>query len=452
MSTSVAPKMKAAVKHPVDQRLPIAKLLAFGFQHVLIMYAGAIAVPLVFGAATGLNTREIGILISADLLISGLITIIQSLGFAKAFGVRLPIICGGAFATLAPMIMIAEQHGMAAVYGSMLVGGLIGIPLAFAFARVIRYFPPLVLGSILTVVGLSLIGTTGGLIVGDDPTAPDYASPKYIILALTIVLLGTALLCLGRGLIRQLAILIALAVGTVTSIAMGLYDFKEVSSSSWLGIPPPFHFGTPEFPLTGVIAMTIVMLVVYAESTANMLAVSEITGRQLKHSDLGRGLAGDGLSSILGAVFNAFIDTVYSGNVGAVATTRVYSRYVTALSGLILILLGLIPKLGALIAGVPSPVIGAVSLMMFGTVAVVGIKTLGSLNFNDPINLTIVAVTLALGLLPSYAPDLLSNFNETTQMIFGSGITIATICSFSLNLLFNHTPLGKKARSHMNEH
>ena len=303
--------------HPVDQRLPIARQSAFALQHVLIMYTGCITVPLVFGAAVGLDRSTVAMLISADLLVAGIITIIQSLGVGKVAGVRLPIVCGATFAGLTPMILIAKEYGLQAVYGSMLVGGVVGIALAVPFAKIVRYFPPLVTGVVLTVIGISLIGVAGGLIVGNDPTSPSFADPKNLALAAAVVVVAVAFICLGRGMWTQLGVLMALVIGTVIAIPMGLIDLSGVGGSAWVGFPMPFHFGAPEFPVTAVVAMSIVMAVVFAESTASMLAVSEITGKPLKKADLARGLVADGMSGVLGGIFNAFVDTVFPRRMSA---------------------------------------------------------------------------------------------------------------------------------------
>ncbi|MEZ5152332.1 uracil-xanthine permease family protein [Rhodococcus zopfii] len=436
-----------ASAHPVDTPLPFLRQLAFGIQHVLIMYTGCITVPLVFGAAVGLDRETIAMLISADLLIAGLITIVQSLGIGKLAGVRLPIVCGATFAGLTPMILIAEEYGLQAVYGSMLVGGIVGLALAYPFAKIIRFFPPLVTGAVLTVVGISLVGVAGGLIIGNDPTSPAFAAPSHIALAVVVMAVAIGFICLGRGIWSQLGVLVALVAGTIIALPMGLIDLGGVAGSAWVGIPSPFHFGAPEFPITAVVAMSIVVAVVFAESTASMLAVSEITGKPVGKGDIARGLAGDGLSAVLGGVFNAFVDTVFTQNVGAVATTRVYSRYVTATSGVILVLLGVLPKVGAVVAGLPQPVVGGVGLILFATVAVVGINTLRKVDLSDRINTTIAAVAVGVGIVPELAEGMFEKFPSSAQILLGSGITLAALTAFGLNLLFNHTRLGTLARA-----
>ncbi|WP_028933976.1 nucleobase:cation symporter-2 family protein [Pseudonocardia spinosispora] len=434
--------------HPVDERPPVVRLCAFAVQHVLIMYAGCITVPLVFGAALGLDRATIGLLINADLLVAGVITIVQSLGIGKLVGLRLPVVCGATFAALSPMIVIGKQYGLPAVYGSMLAGGAIGLALAVPFAKLVRFFPPLITGIVLTVVGLSLIGVAGGLIVGTDPEAPTFGAPSGIALAAVVIAVAIAFLCLGKGLWTQLGVLVAMLVGTAIALSMGLLDLSGVGEASWFGVSAPFHFGAPTFPVAAVVAMVIVMMVVFTESTASMMAVSEITGRPLRGPDLARGLVGEGLSGILGGVFNAFIDTVFTQNVGALATTRMFSRFVTATSGVILIVLGLVPKLGALVAALPAPVIGGVGVILFATVALVGINTLRRVDLGDRINTTIAATSIGIGLLPAFVPGMFERFPAPAQILLGSGLSLAAIVAFALNLLFNHTRLGVAARAH----
>ncbi|MBL1078398.1 purine permease [Nocardia sp. 2] len=432
--------------HPVDIRLPWSRLLLFGLQHVLIMYTGCVTVPLVFGAAAKLDNSTIAMLISADLLVAGVITMVQSLGLGKFAGARLPIVTGATFVAMSPMILIAKEYGLPAVWGSMLIGGIIGVALAWPFAMVVRFFPPLVTGTVLTVVGVSLIGVAGGLIVGSDPKAATFASPSYIALAVAVLIIALVCTVLGRGVWSQLGILIALVVGVLIAVPMGLVQLDGVSDAKWLGLPDPFHFGAPQFPITAVVAMSIVMAVVFAESTASMLAIGQITGKKVERADIARGLVGDGLSAVLGGIFNSFVDTVFNQNVGAVANTRVYSRYVTAVSGAMLIVLGAVPRFGAIVAAVPKPVVGGVGLVLFATIAVIGIDTLRRADLDDRVNLTIVAVAIGVGLIPVLTKGMFDKFPSSAEILLNSGITLAAFTAFALNLLFNHSKLGEIAR------
>ncbi|MEV7023448.1 nucleobase:cation symporter-2 family protein [Kitasatospora sp. NPDC093558] len=441
---SASASTAAPARHPVDEVLPAARLGLLGLQHVLVMYTGCVTVPLVFGAAAKLDTSTIGLLINADLLVAGLVTLLQALGIGKVLGVRLPVVAGATFTAVTPMILIAGEYGMQAVYGSMIAAGVFGLLVAVPFARAVRFFPPLVSGSVITVIGLSLIGVAAGLIAGYDSTAKNYAAPSHLALAGGIVLLIVLVNRFTSGFLSQLGVLLGLIVGTLVAIPMGLTDFSSVGGADWFGLASPFHFGAPHFPVAAVISMCVVMLVTFTESTADMLAVGEMTGRPVSRKDLARGLAVDGVSGIFGGIMNGFLDTVFAQNVGLVGMTKVRSRYVAAVAGGMLVVLALIPKLGEIVASLPGPVIGGAGLVMFATVTAVGINTLRKVEFEGAGNLLIVAVAIGVGMLPVVAPNIYHAFPTWVQIIGGSAITSTTLAAFVLNLLFNHTP-GRKA-------
>lgn len=428
------------VRHPVDQRPAWGPLLLLGTQHVLVMYTGSLAVPLLFGAATGLPHATVTLLIDADLLVAGVVTLLQSVGVGRVLGVRLPIVAGAGFSAVSPMILIAQQYGMAAVYGAMLAGGVFGLLVAAPFARLARYFPPLVGGTVITVIGLSLLGVGTRMVAGDDPSDPGYAAPARLLLAGGVLAVIVVLMRLSRGFLGQVAVLVGLVAGTLAAIPLGQADFSQASGAPWLGLPEPFHFGAPQFPVAAVVSMCVVMLVIFTESTASMLAVAEMTDRPLTTGDLGRGLAADGLSGVLAGAMNSFPDTVFAENLGLVEMTRVRSRWVTAVAGALLIVLGSVPRLGSLVASLPDPVVGAAALVMFAMVAGVGIRILRHVAFDGTSNLLIVAVSLVAGMVPVTAPHIYDRLPAGARIVVGSAITCTAVCAFTLNLLFHHTP------------
>lgn len=433
----VPTESKAAV-HPVDEVLPLPRLAVLGLQHVLIMYTGCVTVPLVFGAAAGIDQETIAKLINADLLVAGVITLIQALGVGKLLGVRLPVVAGATFAGVSPMILIASNYGLQAVYGSMIATGIFGIVVATPFSRIVRFFPPVVVGSVITVIGLSLISVAAGLILGNDETASDYASVPDIGLAVLVLVVIIAITRFVRGLLGQLAVMAGLVVGTVVAAFMGDLDFGKVGDAGWVGFTRPFLFGAPHFEIAPIISMCIVMLVIFTESTGDMIAVSRLVDRELTPARLRRGLMADGLSGILAGCYNSFLDTVFAQNVGLISVTKVKSRYVAAAAGVFLFLLGALPKMGEIIAALPGPVIGAAGLVMFATVTTVGIRTLAEVEYEGTHNLTLVSVAIGLGLLPVAAPNAFTNFPDWFQTIFDSAITTTAVVAFALNLLFNH--------------
>lgn len=442
-------------KSPVDQVPPVQRLLLLGIQHLAIMYAGAVAVPLIVGPAVGLSGSDIAMLVSADLLVSGIASIVQSAGISRILGVRLPVVAGATFTAVNPMIIIASDYGgrdgMPVVYGALLVSGVFGLIIARPFSAMVRFFPPLVTGTVITVIGLSLIGDDISLIAGNSPTDnvisggkivsvtdPSYGQMAHIGLAALVILIIIAVSRFTRGFASQVAVLVAIVAGTLVAWPMGLDDFSSASSSAWFGIPHPFHFGPPKFQAAAIVSMCIVVLVTYTESTADMLAVGEMTDTHLSPARLARGLATDGLSALLAGFMNSFPDTAFAQNVGLISMTRVRSRWVVTVAGVLLVILGLIPKIGAVISDLPGPVIGAAATVMFAMVTAVGIRTLHRVNFEGNHNLLIVAVSLSFGLVPAMASDFYEKFPKDFQIIFGSSITSTVIVVFFLNLLFNH--------------
>jgi NCS2 family nucleobase:cation symporter-2 len=441
MTQTTAARPDVAAVHPVDEVLPAPRLFILGLQHLFIMYAGAVAVPLIVGPAVGLSGDDVALLVSCDLLVSGVASVIQSVGIGKIMGVRLPVVAGATFTVLNPMIIIANSYGGRAglpyVYGALIVSGVFGVLIAKPFSMVLRFFPPLVTGTVIVMIGLSLIGADVGLIAGSDSTAKDYGQISHIALAGLVILFIVVISRFFRGFVGQTSVLISIILGTLVAWPMGLDKFPSVAGADWFGLPHPFHFGAPKFAAAAIISMCIVVLVTYTESTADMLAVSEMVDKSLSPSDLARGLATDGLSAVLAGFFNSFPDTAYAENVGLIGMTKVKSRWVVTVCGVFLFLLGIIPKVGAIVSDLPGPVIGGAATVMFAMVTAIGIRTLHKVEFEDNHNLLIVAVALSVGLIPAISPTFYEKFPKDFQIIFGSAITSTVIVVFVLNIVFN---------------
>ena len=427
--------------HPVDRVPPLHKLLIFGLQHLCIMYAGAVAVPLIVGPAIGLNLTQIAALVSADLLVSGIATIIQSAGIKNILGVRLPVVAGATFTVLNPMIIIATQYGgvkgLPYVYGAMLISGVLGMILAKPFSMIIRFFPPLVAGTVIMIIGLSLGGADISLIAPTLVKGAPVAQVSHVVLAGIVILSIILLSRLFRGFVSQIAVLLSIVIGTIVAALIGQADFSNLSHAAWFGGPHIWRFGAPKFAIAPIITMCIVMVVTFTESTADMLAVGELVEKDLTPNDLARGLGTDALSAFLASFSNSFPDTAFAENVGLVGLTGIRSRWVVTACGVFLLIMGLIPKVGQIVADLPGPVIGGAATIMFSMVTAVGIQTLHKVNFRGNHNLLIVAVSLAVGLIPAFDPSFYNNFPKNFQVIFGSSITATVIVVFILNLVFN---------------
>ncbi|MGP3916118.1 nucleobase:cation symporter-2 family protein [Nonomuraea sp. 10N515B] len=429
--------------HPVDARLPAAQLGTLGLQHVLAMYAGAVAVPLIVGGALKLPPDQLAYLINADLLISGIATLIQCVGVWR-FGVRLPIMQGCTFAAVTPMVLIGTtQGGLPAVYGAVIVSGLLVVAVAPYFARIVRFFPPLVTGTIITIIGMSLLPVAANWAAG-GVGSPAYGEPRNIAMAAAVLLVILAVYRLSKGFLGRVAVLVGIVAGTVAAIPLGFTDFSHVGSAGLFGISTPFAFGLPTFHVTAIISMCVVMLVSMTETTGDFVAVAEMTGSDLTPRRLADGLRADGFSTALGGVFNTFPYTAYAQNVGLVGLTGVRSRWVVAAAGGILVVLGLIPVLGAVVAAIPQPVLGGAGIAMFGTVAASGIRTLTKVSFEGNHNLVIVAVSIGVAAIPVGAPEFYAEFPDWAQTVLNSGISTGSLLVIVLNLVFNHLRTGQR--------
>jgi uric acid transporter len=424
--------------HPVDEVLPIGQLLAYGFQHVLAMYAGAVAVPLIIANALGLSNEQLIYLINADLFTCGVATLIQTLGFWK-MGVKIPIVQGVTFAAVTPMIMIGKAHGLTGIYGSVIIAGLITFLISPYFSRLIRFFPPVVTGSIITIIGVSLLPVAVRWAGGGNPAAKNFGEPQFIGIAFIVLLFVLFFYRYFKGFMSNIAVLLGLIAGTLVAIPLGIVNFSGVSSAAWLGVTTPFAFGMPTFDFASIMAMTLVMLVVMTETTGDIIAVGEIIDKPITQDDLTRGLRADGFSTMLGGIFNAFPYTAYAQNVGLVGLTRVKSRYVVAAAGAILVVLGLFPKVAAVVASIPNAVLGGAGIAMFGMVIASGIKTLSKVKFDGNHNLMVVAISVAVGLIPLAVPGFYHKFPSWAQLILHSGITAGSIVAIVLNAFLNGT-------------
>lgn len=432
---------------PEHEYLGMGKNLTYGFQHVLTMYGGLIAAPLVVGLGIGLSQADIGLLITASILVAGLATLLQTLGF-KWFGSKLPIVQGTSFAAVASMIAIGSNGGsFQAILGAIMVSSLFGIIIAPFFSKIVRFFPPIVTGSIIAIIGISLMPVAIRWIMGGNPKAENWGSIENIGLAGFTLFVLLLLTKFGSPAIKRLAVLLSIFCGAIAAFALGLADFSKVGNGPWIALPNILGFGMPVFEWPAILTMSIVTLVILTETTASLLAIGEIVDTKVDNKRIADGLRADMLSSGLAPLFGAFMQCAFVQNVGLVAITGVKSRFVVATAGGILVVLGLLPIFGRLVASIPMPVLGGAGLVLFGSVAVSGIRTLSKVDYQIQSNLIIVAVSLAAGLIPLISPDFFHAMPDIVQTLFHSGISITCIAAVLLNLFFNHLHVGKKPQA-----
>jgi NCS2 family nucleobase:cation symporter-2 len=427
--------------HPVDEVLPAPKLAALGIQHVLVMYAGAVAVPLIIGRALKLPPEQVALLINADLFACGIATLVQSYGAGPYFGIRLPVMMGVTFAAVGPMVAMANDPslGLLGIFGSVIVAGIFTIIVAPFISNLLPLFPPVVTGTIILMIGISLMRVGVNWAAGAAaPNLPGYGDLFNLGMAAFVMAVILLITKFVRGFLGNIAVLVGIVIGCIVAFAFGKMHFAKVASAPWIGLIYPFQFGVPKFDFVAALTMSIVMIVVMIESAGMFLALGEITEREVSKEDMARGLRTDGLGTLIGGVFNTFPYTSFSQNVGLVGVTGVRSRYVCVAGGLILLAMGLVPKLGALVEAVPLFVLGGAGIVMFGMVAATGIRILSGVDYKtNRHNLYIVAISIGFGMIPLVAPDFFKNMPKALGPILHSGILLAAFVAVALNLYFN---------------
>jgi NCS2 family nucleobase:cation symporter-2 len=399
------------------------------------MYAGTVAVPLILGAALHLTPTQVVALISADLFTSGLATLLQTLGWWK-FGARLPLIQGCSFICVAPIILIGNRYGIPTIYGSIICCGLFMVIAGPFFSRVLRFFPPVVIGTVITVIGLTLLPIAGNWLGGGDSSAPDFGTFRPLSLGFATLAIILLIQRFARGIYANLSVLLGLIAGASLSALTGQASFSQVAATPWFAFAHPMLFGRPRFAFLPVLILCFAMLVIMTETTGNCLAIGEIAGRAIKPATLTAAFRADGVSTILGGIFNSFPYNAYSQNTGLVSLSKVKSRYVVAAAGAILVVLGLLPKIAAFIAAIPRPVLGGASLVMFGMTAMAGIEELTRVRYKGTSNGLIVAISLSAGVLPMATPQLFAHAPAAAQLFLNSGIFLGAFTAVLLNIFF----------------
>lgn len=425
---------------PVDEKIPFSKAWIFSLQHVMAMCAGAVAVPLMVGEAAGLSHVEIVFLISAGLFMAGIGTLIQTVGLKNIAGAKIPIIEGTSFAAVSGILaIIAGSSGgkdvaMTNVFGAVIAAGAFCLLIAPIFGKLIKFFPRVVTGTVVLVIGISIMPVGIKWITGGkaNPATMDQVALSFAVLVITLVLFKYI-----KGIWNSAAILFAIVIGTLISIPFGMADFSSVAEASWFSINVPLKFGMPTFQFSAVISMVLIMLVLMTESVGNMIAIHEMTDKEVTEENIRRGLTADGISTLLAGVFNTFPITPFAQNTGLVGLTGIKSRFVGVYAGIILLLLSFVPKFGAIMGQIPKQVLGGVGFAMFGMVLVGGIKTLTKVQFDGTKNGIIVAVSVGLAMIPLANHAFYGNFPNWVQTIFDSGITTGSLSAVLLNIFFN---------------
>ncbi|PJN90065.1 nucleobase:cation symporter-2 family protein [Bacillus sp. mrc49] len=420
------------------------KVASLGLQHVLAMYAGAIVIPLIVGGALGLTAAQLTYLVSIDILMCGIATLLQ-VWKNKFFGIGLPVVLGCTFTAVSPMIAIGTQYGINSIYGSILVSGLIVVLISKFFGKLARFFPPIVTGSVVLIIGITLIPVAINNL-GGGQGAEDFGDLTNVALGFGTLLFIIFMYKFSTGFVRSISILLGLLVGTLVAFFLGKVDFSSVVNATWLHMPHFFYFGLPTFNITPIITMTLVAIVSLVESTGVYYALGEITEKEISEDDLARGYRAEGLAIMIGGLFNAFPYTAFSQNVGLIQLSGIKTRNVIYTTAGILIFIGFVPKIGAFTTIIPSSVLGGAMVAMFGMVVAAGIKMLSKVDFASQENLLIIACSVGMGLGVTVVPELFAQIPQSFQILTENGIVAGSLTAIFLNIVFNIIPTKGKVK------
>ncbi|WP_338087577.1 nucleobase:cation symporter-2 family protein [Levilactobacillus namurensis] len=415
------------------------KAAILGFQHLLAMYSGDVLVPLLIGGALHFNAMQMAYLISADIFMCGIATLLQ-LKRTRFTGIALPVVLGCAVQAVTPLSAIGRNYGVGTMYGAIIGAGLFVFLSAGWFSKIKNLFPPVVTGSLITIIGFTLIPVGFQNLGGGDVSAKNFGDLKFLLVGFLTMAIILGLNVFAKGFMKSLAILLGILLGTVIASWLGMVNLSAVGQASWFHLPQFFYFSTPKFEWSSILTMILVSLTTMVESTGVFFALGDITGKQIKAADLKRGYRAEGIAVILGGLFNTFPYSTFSENVGVVQLSGVKTRKPIYFSALFLMLLGLLPKIGALATVIPDPVLGGAMIVMFGMVGVQGIRMLQQVDFKDNNNLLVSAISIGLGLGVTVYPQIFQDLPQSLQIIVNNGVVIGSFSAVILNVVFNLRP------------
>jgi len=435
-------EQQSVVLYDIEDKPPLGKAIPLGIQHVLAMFLGNVAPPLILAGAVGSVTGETTFLVQMALIVAGVATIVQAYPVGPV-GARLPVVMGTSFAFLGPLIGIGNQFGIAAVFGASLLAAPVEVVMGVSFDRFRQYFPPLVTGIVVMLIGLTLIPTGMNYAAGASagPSAEGYGSFVNLGLAGLVLIVTVGLNQFFEGFLRVISVFVGIIVGYAVALALGVVDLSAVAAAGWVTVPVPLKYGLA-FEPSAIVTVAFLYIITGMETIGDISGTVSATGRDATRGEIRGGLVADGVMSVFGAVFNALPNTSFSQNVGLVNFTGVASRYVAGIGGVVLLALGFVPKVGAVVSAMPDAVLGGGALILFAMIFSSGARLITQNVELDHRNSTILAMSMALGLGVAFRPEILQNFPSEVQTLFGSALVTGGMAALILNIVFPGGSVG----------
>lgn len=408
--------------------------LVLGLQHVLAMYSGGILVPLLIGTALHFTPQQMAYLISADIFMTGIGTLLQ-LKSTRLTGIAMPVVLGSAIQSVSPLINIGGTLGIGAMYGATISAGVFVFLIAGLFARLREFFPPVVTGSLITVIGFALIPVGIQNLGGGDVAAKSFGSPANLAIGTFTIAIIVLVSLLAKGFTKAISILLGIVLGTAFAAILGKVSLAPVAAASWFHLPTPFFLGMPTFHSSAIVTMIIIALTSMIESTGVYFALADLTGRKLTNQDMAKGYRAEGLAVVLSGLFNTFPYSTFSQNVGVVRLSGVKTKQPIYYAAVILILIGLLPKFGALATIIPTSVLGGAMIVLFGTIGIQGTTILRTVDFGKERNLMIAAISIGAGIGVTVYPQIFQQFPELIRLVIENAVVVTSVLAVFLNIV-----------------
>ncbi|WP_108729853.1 nucleobase:cation symporter-2 family protein [Weissella cibaria] len=420
--------------------------LVLGLQHVLAMYSGGILVPLLIGAALHFTPQQMAYLISADIFMTGIGTLLQ-LKSTRLTGIAMPVVLGSAIQSVSPLINIGGTLGIGAMYGATISAGVFVFLIAGLFARLREFFPPVVTGSLITVIGFALIPVGIQNLGGGDVAAKSFGSPANLAIGTFTIAIIVLVSLLAKGFTKAISILLGIVLGTAFAAILGKVSLAPVAAASWFHLPTPFFLGVPTFHSSAIVTMIIIALTSMIESTGVYFALADLTGRKLTNQDMAKGYRAEGLAVVLSGLFNTFPYSTFSQNVGVVRLSGVKTKQPIYYAAVILILIGLLPKFGALATIIPTSVLGGAMIVLFGTIGIQGTTILRTVDFGKERNLMIAAISIGAGIGVTVYPQIFQQLPELIRLVIENAVVVTSVLAVFLNVVLPGREKGEVTAS-----
>jgi len=409
------------------------KTALFGIQHVLVMFTAMVGGPLIVARLLNLPDETRVTMVSGTMIGCGIATMISSLGVGF-IGPRLPIVMGVFYIFIGPIVAISKDVSLAAAMTALMIGGLVQFAWSPLIGKLHRFFPPVVTGTTILLIGTGLMKI--GMNVATGLNTPAFAKPLTLGLAALMIVLIIVINRFTRGFVKALSLFLTMVIGYLVSAAFGLVSMDSVEKAGWVAVPSLFPYGTLEWPgVVGVVTVVVCFFATAVETTGHTLAVSRICGVPQEGWRIRGAVANDGLGSSISALFGGMALTSYSQNIGVISLTGVGSRFVVAFGGAFLIVMAMVPKVGAIIALMPNAVLGGVLLFMFGMVASVGIDIIGR-NLSSRRDALILAASLGVGLgIQAAPPGAFDAIPQALRILVTDGIVMGILLAMLLNIV-----------------